>query len=158
MFLTSPDVHLTLLRLTVAIIMFAHGAQKMFGWFGGHGVSWTLEMWEKWFGFPSYITAFIIVMEFLSSMFLFTGFLTRPAAVIVISIMIGAVFYVHLPWGFFMNWYNDAQRGEGFEYHILMIAAATVLALKGAGKFSVDHFLSQLHGQKQPDFRHVHER
>jgi len=70
------------------------------------------------------------------------GLLTRIPALGIGVEMIGAILMVHLPNGFFMNWYGN-QKGEGFEYHLLTIAIAATLLLRGAGKFSVDRALSE---------------
>jgi putative oxidoreductase len=135
---TNDDVTLTIIRIVLAVIMFAHGAQKMLGWFGGHGPVWTIEMWEKWFGFPAWITVLVIIGEFFGSILLLIGFVTRFASSTIILIMLGAMYFVHFKWGFYMNWYNEEGRGEGYEYHILVLTICLVLLMKGGGKFSVD--------------------
>lgn len=135
---TTNDGYLLLIRVVVAVVMFAHGAQKMLGWFGGHGLEWTVEKWAQWFGFPSFVTILVALGEFFGPILLLAGFLTRIISVVTILIMAGAVYFVHYRWGFYMNWYADAERGEGFEYHILMVTLCAVLTWHGGGKASVD--------------------
>lgn len=138
---TSNDVALTILRLVLGVVFFAHGAQKMLGWFGGFGFHGTMGFFEH-LGMPAPVALLIICTEFFGGMGLIVGLLTRIAALGIGVEMIGAIFMVHLPNGFFMNWYGT-QKGEGFEYHLLAIAVAAALLLRGAGAFSVDRALSQ---------------
>ena len=135
---TSNDVALTTLRLVLGIVFFAHGAQKMLGWFGGFGFHGTMGFFEH-MGMPAPVAFLIICTEFFGGLGLIVGLLTRIAA---LGIGIGAIFMVHLPNGFFMNWMGT-QKGEGFEYHLLAIAIAAALLLRGAGAFSVDRALSK---------------
>ncbi|MFY9676078.1 MAG: DoxX family protein [Terriglobales bacterium] len=138
---TSNDVSLTVLRLVLGVVFFAHGAQKLLGWFGGYGFHGTMGFFEH-LGMPAPVAFLIICTEFFGGLGLIVGLLTRIAALGIGVEMIGAIFMVHLPNGFFMNWYGT-QKGEGFEYHLLAIAIAAALLLRGAGKFSVDHALSE---------------
>ena len=138
---TSNDVTLTILRLVLGIVFFAHGSQKMLGWFGGFGFHGTMGFFEH-LGFPAPVALLIICTEFFGGLGLIVGLLTRIAALGIGVEMIGAIFIVHLPNGFFMNWYGT-QKGEGFEYHLLAIAVAAALLLRGSGAFSVDRALSK---------------
>jgi putative oxidoreductase len=138
---TSNDVSLTMLRLVLGVIFFAHGAQKMLGWFGGYGFHATMGFFEH-LGMPAPVAFLIICTEFFGGLGLIVGLLTRIAALGIGVEMIGAIFLVHLPNGFFMNWFGN-QKGEGYEYHLLAIAVAATLLLRGAGKFSADHALSE---------------
>ena len=138
---TTNDVTLTFLRLVLGVVFFAHGAQKLLGWFGGYGFHGTMGFFEH-FGFPAPVAFLIICTEFFGGLGLIVGLLTRIAALGIGVEMIGAIFLVHLPNGFFMNWYGK-QKGEGFEYHLLAIAMAGVLLLRGAGKFSADGAVSE---------------
>jgi len=138
---TTNDVTLTFLRLVLGVVFFAHGAQKLLGWFGGYGFHGTMGFFEH-LGFPAPVAFLIICTEFFGGLGLIVGLLTRIAALGIGVEMIGAIFLVHLPNGFFMNWYGK-QKGEGFEYHLLAIAMAGVLLLRGAGKFSADGAVSE---------------
>ena len=82
-----------------------------------------------------------IVTEFFGGLALIAGFLTRLAAIGIAIDMLVATFMVHLQFGFFMNWFG-AQKGEGYEFHLLAIAIAVFLAIQGAGAFSLDSLLT----------------
>ncbi len=138
---TSNEVSLTLLRLVLGVVFFAHGAQKLLGWFGGYGFQGTMGFFEH-MGMPAPVAFLIICTEFFGGLGLIVGLLTRIAALGIGVEMIGAIFMVHLPNGFFMNWFGN-QKGEGFEYHLLVIAMAAALLLRGAGAFSADRALSE---------------
>lgn len=138
---TSEDVALTTLRLVLGVVFFAHGSQKLLGWFGGFGFQGTMGFFEH-LGLPAAVAALVIVGEFLASLGLLTGTLTRIAAAGVAAIMVGATFLVHMPNGFFMNWLGN-QKGEGYEFHLLALAMAAALLLRGGGAFSVDRVLSK---------------
>ncbi len=133
---THGDVVPLVLRLTLAVVMFPHGAQNALGWFGGYGFKGTLEFFRK-SGVPLPLAVLAIMAEFLGPLGLALGLLTRVAALGIAAVMLGAVLTVHRQHGFFMNWYGN-QQGEGFEYHLLVIGIALVLMIYGAGKGSVD--------------------
>lgn len=138
---TGDDTSPILLRLTLALVFFPHGAQKLLGWFGGGGFTGTMEYMTGAVGLPALIVLAVIGIEFLAPFALATGFLTRAAALGVGAIMVGAVATTHLPNGFFMNW-TGAQAGEGFEYHLLVIGIVLALLVTGGGKWSVDRRLA----------------
>ena len=126
-----------LLRLTLAIVMFPHGAQKVLGSFGGYGWTGTMGYLTGTIGLPTPLAALVILIEFLAPVALLLGFCTRFAAVGIIAVMAGAIATVHHANGFFMNW-SGKQPGEGFEYHILAIGIAAALLCGGAGMLSLD--------------------
>jgi putative oxidoreductase len=138
---TSNDVALTMLRLVLGVVFFAHGAQKMLGWFGGFGFHGTMGAFTG-MGMPAPLAFLIICTEFFGGLGLIFGLLTRIASLGVCGLMIGAIFMVHLQFGFFMNWFGT-QKGEGFEFHLLVLAIAATLLLRGAGAFSLDRALSK---------------
>src|SRR5271154_6124426 len=138
---TSNDVALTMLRLVLGVVFFAHGAQKLLGWFGGYGFHGTMGFFAH-LGMPAPVALLIICTEFFGVLGLIVGLLTRIAALGIGVEMIGAIFMVHLQNGFFMNWMGT-QKGEGFEYHLLVLAISAALLLRGAGAFSVDRALSK---------------
>ena len=138
---TSDDRILTLIRLVLGVVFFAHGAQKMLGWFGGFGFHGTMGMFTHG-GMPAPLAFLIICTEFFGGLGLILGLLTRIAALGITGLMLGAIFMVHLPNGFFMNWMGT-QKGEGFEFHLLAIGMALALLVRGAGAFSCDRFLSE---------------
>lgn len=131
-----------ILRLTLGIVIFPHGAQKMLGWFGGGGFGGTIGFFEQTWGIPVFLTVLVIIAEFFGSLGLIAGFLSRLCAVGIGLVMAGAMFMVHWPNGFFMNW-TGQQAGEGFEYHLLAIGIALALLVTGSGKWSVDKAMTK---------------
>jgi putative oxidoreductase len=139
---TTDDLVLMVLRLTLGVIFFVHGAQKLFGWFGGFGYKQTMAAFTGQLGIPAPLALLAILAEFFGGLGLIAGFLGRVAAVGVLAIMMVAVVTVHWRHGFFMNWYGN-QQGEGVEYHLLAIALALAIAIGGSGAFSLDRVLSK---------------
>lgn len=140
--ITQDEFAPLVMRVMLGIVFFPHGAQKVLGWFGGHGLAGTLNFFTESMGIPFVFALLVIAAEFLGALGLIVGLLTRVAAFGVASVMAGAMFLVHLPHGFFMNWAGK-QAGEGFEYHLLAIALAVALMFTGGGKASVDLALSR---------------
>jgi putative oxidoreductase len=139
---TTDDYAVTILRLLLGVVFFAHGAQKVLGWFGGYGFSGTMGFFTHQMGIPAPIAALAIAAEFLGGIGLVLGFLGRIAAFGIAFEMLVAVAMVHQHFGFFANW-TGQQKGEGFEYHILAVAIALAIMIKGSGAFSVDRALSK---------------
>lgn len=139
-FQTDDDLSRFVLRVFLALVFFPHGAQKVFGWYGGYGFSATMESFEK-MGIPAFLAFCAILAESLGPLGLFTGFLTRIAAFGIATNMVVAVFLIHYKYGFFMNWFGK-QQGEGFEYHILVVAIAVALMIGGGGRWSLDRLIS----------------
>ena len=140
-FKTEGEWDSLFLRLAVAFVIFPHGAQKLFGWFGGFGFEKTVGFFTAKMGIPMVIAFLIIIGESLGALALFFGILTRLCAFGIFVIMTGAIVMVHWSNGFFMNWFGK-QSGEGFEYHLLVIAISLVLMFRGGCKFSVDGIIS----------------
>ena len=139
---TSGGSSAAVLRLTLAAVLFPHGAQKILGWFGGYGFSGTRSFLTGQVGLPGFLAVGIILLEFFGPILLLVGLFTRPVALAVIGLMIGAIVTVHWPNGFFMNW-AGVQAGEGFEYHLLVIAIGLALAIQGSGFVSLDRLLAK---------------
>ncbi len=144
---TPHDVVGLVLRLTLGIVMFAHGAQKLLGWFGGPGLAGEIAALQEHLGLPPILTILVTLAEFFGSLGLMVGLLTRVAALGIGGVMVGAIFLEHLPFGFFMNWFGT-QKGEGFEYHLLALGIVAALIIRGGGAWSVDHRLAR--GAEQP--------
>ena len=138
---TDNDVATTVLRLVLGVIFFAHGAQKMLGWFGGYGFTGTMGFFTGVLHIPAVFAFLAIAAEFFGGLGLIFGLLARVASFGVFCNMIVAVAMVHSQFGFWMNW-TGAQKGEGYEYHLLLMAASALLMIRGAGAASVDHLLS----------------
>jgi len=136
---TSDSVVDLILRLTLAAVFFPHGAQKVFGWFGGYGLSATYGFFTQKMGIPGIFAALDIAAEFLGPIGLFFGFLARGAAFGIFCVMATAVWMVHRHTGFFMNWSGTLPAGkEGFEFHLLALALCLAVMVRGAGALSVD--------------------
>src|SRR5438105_7917345 len=114
---TDSDTATTILRLVLGVVFFAHGAQKMLGWFGGYGFTGTMGFFTGVMYIPQLFAFLAIVAEFFGGLGLILGFLTRIAAFGIFCNMIVALALVHHNVGFFMNW-AGAQKGEGYEYHL----------------------------------------
>ncbi|MCM2324623.1 MAG: DoxX family protein [Oligoflexia bacterium] len=138
---TPHDAAATIARLVLGIVMLPHGAQKLLGWFGGHGFSGTMGFFTGQMGIPALFAFLAIVAEFFGALGLIFGFLTRVAAFGIAAVMVVAVITTHLPNGFFMNWMGTL-KGEGFEYHLLALGLALVIMIRGAGAWSVDRAFS----------------
>ncbi|HVN75516.1 MAG TPA: DoxX family protein [Thermoanaerobaculaceae bacterium] len=135
---TDNDVAQLVLRLALGVVMFPHGAQKVLGWFGGYGLSGTWGWMTGQAHVPAVFAALAITAEFAGSLGLITGLLGRVAALGVgIEIAVAAFVGGHVGNGFFMNW-SGHQPGEGFEYHILVVAMALAVVIKGSGALSLD--------------------
>jgi putative oxidoreductase len=134
---TPNDFTLTIVRLVLGVTFFAHGAQKMLGWFGGYGFRGTMGFFTHQMGIPAPLAFLSICAEFFGGLGLLVGLLSRVAALGIIVNMLVAIATVHHANGFFMNW-SGQQKGEGFEYHLLAIALAIVVLIKGAGADSID--------------------
>ena len=141
-FKTEDSISSLVLRVALGVAMFPHGAQKLLGWFGGHGPSATLGFFTSTMGVPWFIAILVIIGEFFGALGLITGFLTRLSAAAMAVIMGGAVVMAHWNNGFFMNW-SGKQAGEGFEYHILAIGIAAALMISGGGSFSIDRWIAK---------------
>jgi putative oxidoreductase len=138
---TDDSTAIAILRLVLGLVFFAHGAQKMLGWFGGYGFSGTMGFFTGAMHIPAPLAFLAIAAEFFGGLGLILGFLTRMAAFGIAVNMLVAITAVHSTFGFFMNW-SGTQRGEGFEYHLLVLAMTAFLMIRGAGAFSVDRALA----------------
>jgi putative oxidoreductase len=138
---TEGDWGATVARVALAGVMLPHGAQKLLGWFGGYGFQGTMGFLTTQVGLPYPIALLVILIESFGGLFLVLGLAGRVMAAGVAAVMVGAVVTTHLANGFFMNW-AGTQKGEGFEYHILALALALVVMLRGSGAASVDRALS----------------
>src|SRR5439155_26965154 len=121
LFATDNSISAAILRLVLGVVFFAHGAQKMLGWFGGFGFSGTMGFFTGTMHIPAPLAFLAIAAEFFGSLGLILGFLTRIAALGIATNMIVAIFTVHLANGFFMNW-TGVQHGEGGDYRLLVLA------------------------------------
>jgi putative oxidoreductase len=141
LFSTKDDAALAIIRLVLGGVMFAHGAQKMLGWFGGYGFTGTMGYFENQMHVPAALAFLAIAAEFFGGIGLLLGLLGRVAAFGVAVNMVVAIVTVHFANGLFMNW-SGQQKGEGFEYHLLVLAITAAIMVKGSGAWSVDGTLA----------------
>lgn len=137
---TGNNAVVALVRVVLGTVMFAHGAQKALGWFGGPGFSGTVGYFTGALHIPGPFAVLAVLAEFVGGIALIAGAFGRVAAFAVATNMVVAVLMVHRANGFFMNW-SGQQAGEGFEYHLLVLALALVVMVRGSGALSVDRLL-----------------
>ena len=129
-------------RVVLGLVLLPHGLQKLLGWFGGYGLSGTLGYFSSVLHIPTAVGALVIVTEVFGSVALVLGLGTRLAALGAASVMVGAALTSHVQNGFFMNWFAN-QKGEGFEYHLLALALAVPLIVRGGGAWAVDRLFAR---------------
>lgn len=132
----ANDIALLILRLTSALVLWPHGAQKALGLFGGPGIGGTVEGLSGQFGLPVALVYLVIAIEFLGPIALVLGILTRLVALGIAIDTAAAAFLVHLPNGFFMNFAGN-QKGEGIEYFIYAVGIALALVIAGPGRIAL---------------------
>jgi len=131
-----------ILRLTIAVVLFPHGAQKLLGWWNGHGYDGNMEFFVKTIGLPYIIGWLVIMIEFFCPIFILIGFASRFWSILVVVVMTGVIVTVQHQY-FFMNWFNN-QKGEGMEFFLLLIGLGISLILNGSGKISVDNLINRI--------------
>ena len=150
LFTTDDNTATAILRLVLGAVFFAHGAQKMLGWFGGFGFAGTMGYFTGVMHIPAPLAFLAIAAELFGGLGLILGFLTRIAAFGIATNMVVAIATVHGAFGLFMNW-NGTQKGEGFEYHLLVLAITAFLMIRGAGAFSIDGAIATALPTAQPE-------
>jgi putative oxidoreductase len=139
---TDNDIATLVIRVMLGVVFFPHGMQKLLGWYGGYGFTGSMGFFTDTLHIPAIFAFLAIMAEGLGSLGLITGLLTRVAAFGIGVNMVVAVYMLHWQHGFFMNWFGQ-QKGEGFEFHLLVIAMAVALIIKGGGALSVDRVLAE---------------
>ncbi|RMV65269.1 putative membrane protein, DoxX superfamily [Pseudomonas syringae pv. pisi] len=132
---TRAGYGLTVLRVIVGIAFIAHGSQKLFGAFGGYGLEGTAQYMESLGLTPGYLMALMSgSAEFFGGLGLLLGLLARPAAVVVILLLLVATVHIHN--GFFM-------ANNGYEYALALLGGAVAVLIEGAGKLSLDRIIAR---------------
>ncbi len=141
-FNTNNDLTGFITRITLGLILFPHGAQKMLGLFGGYGFNGTMNFFTGSLHMPWIIGFFVIIIEFVGALSFIAGFASRIWSALTIILFIGIIFISHIHNGFFMNWFGN-QKGEGYEYHLLIIGLSVATLVNGSGKYSVDKLINK---------------
>jgi putative oxidoreductase len=141
LFGTYPSWSHLVVRLGLGVVFFAHGSQKVLGWFGGPGLKGTIAYFQKGLGVPPAAAALGAFIEFLGGISMILGFLARPAAFGLIVVMAMAIAKVHAQHGFFINFSMTPGKGHGFEFNLVLIAMALSILIGGAGAWSIDWLL-----------------
>lgn len=139
---TNPNGGLSIARLTLGLVLFPHGAQKLLGLFGGYGYSATMESLTTQMNLPGIVAFSVIMIEFFGSISLVLGFFSRFWAIALIGMFTGIIVTTQIEHGFFMNWFGN-QAGEGFEFSLLIIGLALSVVVNGSGKWSIDALISK---------------
>ncbi len=137
----TESLSLLLLRVPLGLIFMAHGSQKLFGLFGGTGVSATLKTFEEKMGIPPLFTILAMIAEFGGGLGVLIGCLTRLSALGIACVMAVAIYKVHLVNGFFLNLTCQSGRGNGIEYALALFGMALALVFSGGGRWGVDRLL-----------------
>lgn len=140
LFATEPSLSLFILRVVLGVVFFAHGAQKVLGWYGGHGLKGTVGFMTS-MGLPAPIAYLVCFFELLGGIGLVLGFLTRLAALAIAVVMAGAIATVHWQHGLFLNWELTPGKGHGIEANLAYLAMALALLLDGGGLLSIDRLI-----------------
>jgi putative oxidoreductase len=140
LFSTDPDWTLTVIRVVLGVVFFAHGAQKMLGWFGGAGLRETVRTMHEFIHVPVPLVYLVVFAEFFGGLGLIVGLLSRVAGFGIGVTMVSAIVMVHGHYGLFLNWFGD-RKGHGIEYHLLAVALAIAIVVRGSGAASLDRLL-----------------
>lgn len=133
-------------RLALALVVFPHGAQKLFGWFGGNGFQGTMGYLTTQGGLPYVVALLVILIESVAALMVLFGIATRIAALGIFGLFAIIAVQFHASNGFFMNWFGN-QPGEGLEYFIILLGLALTLIITGGGKASADAALVPLNNK-----------
>lgn len=134
------SIGLLLLRIILGVVFFAHGAQKVLGWFGGYGLAGTVGYFKNVVKIPIPIAYLGPFVEFLGGIALVFGVFTKVAALGILIMMIVATLKVHFPQGFFLTGKGDG-KGQGYEFALTLAVISLVLVLLGGGIYSIDSFI-----------------
>jgi putative oxidoreductase len=138
---TFGSTSLLIVRVVLGVIFFAHGAQKVFGWFGGPGLRGVIAYFKQALGVPAPLTVLAAFTECFGGLAMIVGLLVRPAAVGLILVMLVAIATVHWRNGFFLNWSLEPGKGHGFEMNLALIGMELAVLVGGAGALSIDRWL-----------------
>jgi putative oxidoreductase len=129
-----------MIRIPLGLIFMAHGSQKLFGAFGGQGLTGTFKTFEEKLGIPPIFTLLAIIAEFGGGFGILSGFLTRLSAAGISAVLLVAIYKIHWMHGFFLNM-SGIGRGHGIEYNIALLGMALYLMIAGGGRWCLDRLV-----------------
>ena len=138
---TYPSWSHLVVRVAAGIIFFAHGAQKVFGWFGGPGLKATMSAFQQHMQIPPAAAALAAFTECFGGLALIVGLLARPAALGLTIVMLVAIAKVHGRNGLFLNMQGTPGKGHGYEFNLALIGMTVSILIGGAGIFSIDRVI-----------------
>jgi putative oxidoreductase len=141
LFGTFASKSLLIVRVVFGVIFFAHGGQKVFGWFGGPGLRGVVNYFKQSLGVPAPLSVLAALTECVGGLAMIVGLLVRPAAVGLIVVMLVAIATVHWRNGFFLNWSLEPGKGHGFEMNLALIGMALAVLVGGGGTLSLDRLI-----------------
>ena len=141
LFGTFASTSLLIVRVVLGVIFFAHGAQKVFGWFGGPGLRGVISYFKQSLGVPAPLTVLAAFTECFGGLAMIVGLLVRPAAAGLVIVMVVATIQVHWRHGFFLNWSLEPGKGHGFEMNLALIGMALAVLVGGGGALSIDRLI-----------------
>src|SRR5258706_16141506 len=141
LFGTFASKSLLIVRVVLGVIFFAHGAQKVFGWYGGPGFRGVIGYFKQSLGVPAPLTVLAAFTECFGGLAMIVGLLVRPAAVGLIFVLLVAIAKGHRPDGFFLNWAVEPGKGHSYEMNLALIRMALAVLVGGAGALSIDRWL-----------------
>lgn len=130
-----------MIRIPLGLIFMAHGSQKLFGAFGGQGLTGTFKTFEEKLGIPPIFTLLAIIAEFGGGFGILSGFLTRLSAAGISAVMLVGIYKIHWIHGFFLNINGTIGRGHGIEYNVALLGMALYLTLAGGGRWCLDRLV-----------------
>jgi putative oxidoreductase len=130
-----------MIRIPLGLIFMAHGSQKLFGAFGGLGLTGTFKSFEDKMGIPPIFTLLAIIAEFGGGFGILSGFLTRLSAAGISAVMLVAIYKVHWAHGFFLHMSGTIGRGHGIEFSIALLGMALYLMIAGGGRWCLDRLV-----------------
>jgi putative oxidoreductase len=141
-FLLKEEFGQLITRITIATVMWPHGAQLLLGLFGGQGFANTMAYFTDSASLPWLVGLAVILIQFFGSLFILVGFFTRINAFAMAVLVIGMIFSGHTEHGFFMNWFGN-QAGEGYEFHLLLLGLCISLLFQKQYRFSLDTIMKR---------------
>ncbi|HEY7678173.1 MAG TPA: DoxX family protein [Candidatus Methylomirabilis sp.] len=142
LFGTYPSASLLIVRVSLGVVLLAHGAQKVFGWFGGPGPKGTIVYFRQALSVPPALAVLAALTECFGGLAMVVGFLARAAALGLIVVMLGAISKVHWKHGFFLNMSQPPWKGHGIEFTLALIAMSLAVLVAGAGAVSIDRLIA----------------